>query len=85
MAENKSNWYDSSTGNGLALRAKSMMLGAVPVIVILADVFGFQGLTEASLTELVTQIVALISAAGFIYGWARAVYFKNKKLGKFAG
>ena len=81
----KSNWWDSSTGNGLALRAQSMMLGVVPVVVILANLLGLEGLTEAALTELVTQIVAVLSAIGFIVGWVRAVYFKNKKLGKFAG
>lgn len=83
-------WWVSSTGEGLSVRVKSFLVGALPAVVVIAPLFGFN-ITEAAGNDLIASVVGTLSAVGtitaglwHIYGWIRAFVFKKQGLGKFA-
>lgn len=81
------NWLLSSTGKGLALRWKSFFSGIIPVVVLVAPLFGIEFPELEKLNEGVSELVVSVWAAGsavsFIVGWVRQIKYKNKGLGKY--
>lgn len=84
------NWLLSSTGEGVALRWKSLALGFLPVVLLGLQILGISISTEAGneLIGLVEKLIlaawALAAAVAHVYGWARKQDFQKKGLGKFA-
>lgn len=82
--------FVSSEGEGLAKRWESFFTGIIPAILVLSTLFGW-GITEielnslvASITLILSSLVAIWKAFDHIYGWIRAIYNRQNKLGKFA-
>lgn len=82
------NWLLSSTGEGVAKRWKAFFAGVVPVVTLLAPLFGIELPPLQDLEEAVGKIIlaiwSAVSAVAFIQGWMRKIEFKEKKLGKYA-
>ena len=62
----------------LSLTVKSLGLMIVPVIVVVAKMFGVE-LAEAELVTVVTALATTISSLGIVYGFGRKLYLKFKK------
>ena len=79
----------SSAGDGkLSARVNSLLLGLLPVIILIAPMFGWQITNgEEGVKLLVSSIAAiegLIAIVWQIRGWAERNFRKQNKLGKFA-
>ncbi len=86
---NLPNWLVSSTGEGLAMRAKAFLVGILPTVLLLSRLFGYT-LEAQDANALIDAVVVLIeggfmlvTTVYFIQGWIRANHFKRNKLGKF--
>ena len=83
-------WLVSSTGEGLAMRAKAFLVGILPTVLIVSRLFGYtlEAQDANAIIDAVTLLleggVMVISAIYFVQGWVRANHFKRNKLGKFA-
>ena len=73
----------SSTGEGLALRAKALLLGIVPIVIALSPIVGLQ-INENELVQGIKTVTAIISAGMFLWGLIRNIWYRNHKLGKFS-
>lgn len=87
---NLPNWLLSSKGEGLSMRAKAVIGGALPFALLVAGLFGYS-VDPSQTTALVDTLVDVIAAAGtvvsgvfFVRGWARRNFHRANKLGKFA-
>ena len=83
----------SSTGEGLALRAKSFVGIAVAVALWFGVGLNADGLNELaaqlaplleSLKQIAAGVVGVVSFVKFIDGWIRAERYKANSLGKYA-
>jgi len=79
---NKKPFWLSSTGEGLALRAKALLLGIVPIAIAFSPLIGFQ-ITENELIQGIEALTGLLAAGMFIWGLVRNIWYRNRKLGKF--
>ena len=84
------NWLKSSTGEGVALRWKSLASAVIPAVLLLGPIVGID-IEKEALDELsggVSQFIVAVWAAGsavaFIVGWVRRNALKRDGLGKFA-
>ena len=69
-------WFLSSTGTGdLSLIIKSLLLGAVPVVVTLARLNGLD-IAENDLVQLVDNSFAVLALLGVILGLSRKIWIK---------
>lgn len=80
----------SSSGEGVALRWRSAAMAVVPVLVILANLAGYN-ITQEVFGEFVNLIADLILGIWFvaslllhIKGWAERNFRKRNKLGAFS-
>jgi len=69
----------SANENKLALTIKGILIGLIPVIIIVLSVLGLNIGTE-ELTDVITQITAIIAGAVTLYGLGRKLYFTIKAL-----
>jgi len=78
---NKSPWWQSSTGSGLALRVQSFVLATVvPVLVAVLKAIG----VEVDVVPIVGGLLEVFAIGLFLYGLARRNFNKKNSLGKFA-
>ena len=72
-------WFLSSDGSGnLSLTIKSLLLGIVPVVVVIARMHGFE-IVENDLVQILENVFAFATLVGVTYGLCRKVYFAFKK------
>ena len=74
--ENK--WYTSSTGQGVSLTLKGLILGLIPTIIFIANYYHVT-ITQDQIVQAVDQITIGLSAIAFLYGLARKAYYKIKQ------
>ena len=72
-------WYISSTGSGLSLTIKGILVGIVPLITGLARTYGYD-LTEGELFELIEAGFQAVSLSMIVLGLARKLFIKFKPL-----
>ena len=83
------NWLLSTAGDGrLSARVNSLLLGILPVILLIAPMFGFE-ITNSeegvkSVVAFVAAVELVIAAVWQIRGWAQRSFRKTNSLGKFA-
>ena len=80
--ENQQTWWVSSTGAGLALRVKAILIGLLPVIVLILKLVGVN-ISESDLVNIISGIVEIIAIVAFIYGLVRKNFNKQNRLGKY--
>ena len=68
-------WYTSSTGSGLSLTIKGLLVGIVPIIVGLARVYGYD-LTENELLNFIDVVFQAVSISLVFVGLLRKLYIK---------
>ena len=79
----------SSDGSGkLSSRANSLLLGALPVILLIAPLFGFE-ITNGeegikSIVAVIATIELAVSLIWHFHGWVQRNFRKANKLGSFA-
>lgn len=82
-------WITSSTGEGLSLRVKSFLVSIIPIIILVAHLSGYSITSEninsliEQITVVISSVVTIISAIGYIYGQLRAMQYKHMQIGKF--
>lgn len=64
----------SANSQELSLTVKSILLSIIPLIILMANYFGLE-LKEEDLIMGVTNLTAIISSLGMLYGLGRKVYF----------
>jgi positive regulator of sigma E activity len=69
----------SSTGEGVMLRAKSFLLLLVPSIITLIGIVTGQKVASQSVIDLVNAIFTVAFAVIQIYAWARSIKLENKR------
>ena len=81
---NNNSFWESSKGDGtLALRAKALLLGIVPIVLALSPLMGLQ-IAENELVNSIEAITAILAAGMFLWGLVRNIWYRNQKLGRFA-
>lgn len=76
---NNTPWYVSSTGQGLSLTIKGILVGLIPIIIMLANMFFSVDLTQVELVDIVDQVTTLIATVVTVLGLVRKVYLKFVK------
>lgn len=75
----KQPWYISSTGQGLSLTVKGVLVGLVPIIIFTFNmIFGID-LTEIELMDIINEVTTVIASAVTVFGLVRKVYLKFVK------
>ena len=82
MEPTKYSWFTSSSGSGLALRIKAVLVGIIPILIIVFKAIGVE-VAASSLAELIETLTFMIAAVMFIYGWIRHAFFKKNNLGRY--
>ena len=77
--DNNNKWYISSTGSGLSLTIKGVLVGIVPLIAGLARTYGYD-LTEGELFNFIEAGFQAVSLSMVVFGLARKLFFKFKPL-----
>jgi len=75
MKKNNQAWYTSSTGSGLSLTIKGVLVGVVPLIAGLAKIYGYD-LTEGELSNFIEVGFQATSFTLVFFGLARKLFFK---------
>ena len=75
MKTNNQAWYISSTGSGLSLTIKGVLVGVVPLIAGLARTYGYD-LSENELFELIEAGFQAVSLSMVVFGLARKLFLK---------
>jgi hypothetical protein len=70
----KTDWYVSSTGQGLSLTIKGALMALVPLILFWAKAKGLP-LSEADITNTIEQITTGIAAGIVVAGLFRKAYY----------
>ena len=65
--------------NKLALTIKGVLMGLVPILVIVLSTLGLN-IGSEEISEVITQITAIIAGAVALYGMGRKLYFLVKAL-----
>ena len=73
--DNNNKWYTSSTGSGLSLTIKGLLVGVVPIIVGLARVYGYD-LTEEELLNFINVGFQTVSISLVFVGLLRKLVIK---------
>lgn len=71
--------FTSSTGQGLALRIKTLALLIVPIL----NAFGVPLVSEDA-DKFIDAIFIVVFSVWQAYAWARAHFYKDNKLGKYS-
>jgi len=64
----------SANPQELSLTVKSILLSIIPLVILMANYFGLE-LKEEDLIIGVTNLTAVISSLGMLYGLGRKVYY----------
>ena len=78
----------SSDGSGkISARVNSLLLGALPVILLIAPLFGFEIMNGEegikTIVALVSAIELVIAGVWHLRGWTQRNFRKTNKLGAF--
>lgn len=73
----------SSTGDGFSMRAKALIPALVPIISVIAALFGHQ-IDKGSIVQLLESLCTTAALIMFIVGWVRAEVYKAHGLGYFS-
>jgi len=72
---NNNAWYASSTGSGVSLTIKGVLLAVVPAIIFLAKYFQIE-LSENEITQIVETASTAIASVMIVYGLIRKLVIK---------
>ena len=78
MNNNNQAWYTSSTGSGLSLTIKGVLVGLVPLIVGLAKVYGYD-LTEGDLLNFIDVGFQAVALTLVVFGLGRKLFYTFKR------
>lgn len=76
---NNTPWYVSSTGKGLSLTIKGILVGLIPIILILAKTLFDIDLDELELMNIIEGISAIFAGVIVVFGLIRKIYLKFTK------
>ena len=77
------NWLLSSTGEGLALKIKGLLITLIPIFILAGKSFGWEW-TQEGWAEFIEKGSGAISGVVIFIGVARQFFYKKNKLGRYA-
>lgn len=80
MSNNNQAWYISSTGQGVSLTLKGILVGLVPLISGLSKVYGYD-VPEGEILELVETVFQVVSLGMVLIGLGRKLLYRFKPRG----
>ena len=75
MTTNNKRWYISSTGRGVSLTIKGVLVGLVPLIAGLARTYGYD-LPEGDILELIETSFQAVAVATIVLGLVRKLVIR---------
>ena len=72
-------WYQSSTGDGLSLTIKGLLIGLVPLIIMIAQINGVT-IAQETIVQYIDIISAWIALSITMAGLTRKIYYFIKGL-----
>lgn len=71
--QNPNNWYVSSTGQGLSLTIKGLLIGLIPAIIAVGKLSGVD-IAESDLTAVIEAVTQIIAGITILIGFGRKAY-----------